>query len=104
MRISDIIRGVLDLIDSAEQPEPQVRIAVAVPAEQDQSQEELLRIKQIAGLLDDGGGQFGNTPTEKYAGIDAVTANGADINKSKHPSDIRSNSVSMYPNYQAERK
>ena len=102
MKVSDIIRSVLDLIDSAEAPEQHVQIAVAVPAEQDHTEEELLRLRQIAGLLDDGSGQYTNTPTEKYAGMDAVTATGADINRSKNPADMRSNSISMYPNFQAK--
>lgn len=101
MKVSDIIRGVLDIIDRAQAPEPEVEIAIAVP-QQDQTEEELLRMQQIAGLLDSGGGQYTNTPTEKYAGVDAVTATGADVNRSRHPADIRSNSISMYPNFQAK--
>lgn len=105
MKITDIIRGVLDLVDRAEQPEqPAVVVSatVASPEQHEVDDSELVRMKQIAGLVTDRVGEYSNSPIEKYAGIDAVTAAGDDVHKSKHPSDIRSNSISMYPNFQAK--
>jgi hypothetical protein len=98
MKISEIIRGVLDLLDRAEQqekPEMSVEINTPVTAED----EELARIKQIAGLT--GSSTYTSESNPQYAGIDAVTASGTDINKSKNPADIRTNAASMYPDWQA---
>jgi hypothetical protein len=46
--------------------------------------------------------EYSNSPDEKTADIDAVFASGNDVHRSKHPSDIRGDSVSMYPNFQAK--
>ena len=59
-------------------------------------------MRQIAGLLGSGDTEYSNSPEEKYADIEAVVASGDDLNKSKHPSDIRSNSMSMFPGFQAK--
>ncbi len=101
MKISDIIRTVLDLVDATDGP-VQARIS-AVDTDQHavNDNSELLRMKQIAGLLDpDPDAAYENQPHEKYAGVDAVIAAGDDVHRSKHPSDIRSDSVSMYPMFQ----
>ena len=97
MKISEIIRGVLDLLDRAEQQEPEVSVRIQTPVSAED--EELTRLKQIAGLT--GTSTYTTEPNEQYADIDAVTASGTDINKSKNPADIRSNSISMYPDWQA---
>lgn len=46
--------------------------------------------------------EYSNSPDEHTADIDAVLASGNDVHRSKHPADIRSDSMSMYPNYQAK--
>ena len=99
MKITDIIRNVLDIVDSADQPE----VAVVVSAEPDNQQDdaELVRMRQIAGLLGTGNTEYSNSPEEKIASVDAVVASGDDVHKSKHPSDLRSDSVSLYPNFGA---
>lgn len=76
MKISDIIRSTLDLIDPGTVPVKKIQVVVQ-PVE------------------------YANTPGEQIADIDRVLADGDDVNKSKHPSDIRSNSVSMYPGHQS---
>jgi hypothetical protein len=99
MKITDIIRSVLDIVDRAEetqQREPQMSVTIAKQAEPD----ELIRIKQIAGLMDDGNKQYTNSPNEKVADIDAVTVGGTDLNRSKNPSDIRVQHPSAYPGHQ----
>lgn len=100
MKVSDIIRTVLDLVDAADQPVQAQITAVDTdhPAADDDS--ELVRMKQIAGLLDTHAREnFENEPNEKYSGIEAVLASGDDVHKSKNPADMRSDSVSMYPMY-----
>lgn len=108
MRAHEIIRAVLDLIDHHEEPEQEpVTAVVTVNGElpmQSNDDELLSRLQQIAGLMGDKPtgemSPLSNAPNERYAGLDAVTATGDDINKSKHPSDIRGDHVSMYPNHQ----
>jgi hypothetical protein len=98
MKVSDIIRAVLDLVDSQE---PQVVASVQVaPANTSADDSELLRMRQIAGLIGSGEVEYTNSPEEKYAGIDAVTASGDDVHRAKNPADIRGNSISVYPGIQ----
>ena len=99
MKISDIIRTVLDLVDVADQP-VQAKITAITPSDSE-SDSELVRMKQIAGLLDTHTREnFENEPNEKYSGIDAVLASGDDVHRSKHPADIRTNAPSMFPGFQ----
>lgn len=108
MKVVDIIRGVLDLLDKEDRPVHAQGTIVLGPkpdtAEIDQvnDENELLRLKQIAGLIGSGDTEFSNSPEEKVAGIDAVIQSGDDVHRSKHPSDMRSDSVSLYPMYQAK--
>lgn len=97
MKISEIIRGVLDLLDRAEQQEPTASVEITTPVTAED--EELARLKQIAGLT--GTSTYTTEPNEQYASMDAVTASGTDINRSKNPADIRTNAPSMYPDWQA---
>jgi hypothetical protein len=48
--------------------------------------------------------QYANEPAEVVIPTATIVAGGTDMNKPKNPSDIRANSLSMYPNYQAEQK
>ena len=46
---------------------------------------------------------YDNSPAEVVAGIESVTTNaGGGLNGPKNPADIRADSVSMYPNFQAK--
>ena len=99
MKITDIIRGVLDLVDAHDQPQAQVAVMVAGPDES-ADDAELVRMRQIAGLIGTGDVEYSNSPEEMTAPIDAVLASGDDVHHSKHPSDIRGDSISMYPGHQ----
>jgi hypothetical protein len=107
MKVADIIRGVLDLLDGEDRPvHAQGTIVLGpkpdtVEINQVDDENELIRLKQIAGLIGSGNTEFSNSPEEKIAGIEAVIQSGDDVHHSKHPSDIRSDSVSMYPMYQS---
>jgi hypothetical protein len=112
MNISDIIRGLLTKLDTIQQPTPTATVIVAQKPEGELSplsmtdhddDEELARMKQIAGLLPVNiETAYANEPQEMYADIDAVTVNaGGGLNGPKHPSDIRGDHVSLYPAYQA---
>lgn len=98
MKVTDIIRQVLDLVDSAEQHEAEP-VAVEPTVEPDA----LIRIRHIAGLLPDGTeGEYQNTPQEKTAPAAAVMHDGDDMHHSKNPADIRTNAPSMFPSWQAK--
>ncbi|CAB4129197.1 hypothetical protein UFOVP112_295 [uncultured Caudovirales phage] len=107
MRITDIIRGILDQVDLAvdqkvQEPlvqEPMVVIApVEEPAEQ---QPDLLSIiQQLAGVATEP--EYANQPQEMTAPIGAAYPKGDDMHHSKNPADIRTNAPSMYPNFQAK--
>lgn len=102
MRATEIIRGVLDLIDQldcAQQPEPEAPVEEPVQTGVDTN-----RFDQIIDLLTaDYHQMYDNSPAEVVAGIDSVTTKaGGGWNGPKNPSDIRADSVSMYPNFQAK--
>ena len=113
MNISDIIRGLLTKLDTIQQPEPAATIVITQEPEGELSplsmaggsddDEELARMKQIAGLLPVGTEtEYANEPQEMYADIDAVTVDaGGGMQAPKHPADIRGEHPSMYPAYQA---
>lgn len=92
MRATEIIRGVLDLIDQVEcaQQEP----APAVVGGE---------FAQLFAQLTAEPQGYDNSPDPHVQGIEAVTtaAGLGGLNGPKNPADIRSDSVSMYPNHQA---
>jgi len=99
MRTTDLIRAILDLIDQIEQ-RPEAGGVATVPASDD-----IRRFQQIAGLQNPDTRTLANEPAEAYADMAAVTINaGGGANGPKNPADIRSDSVSMYPDFQARAK
>ena len=107
MRATEIIRDLLDIIERID-GESQEEIAVVQPATAnitaatgvDQN-----RFKQIVDLLTQQHQMYANSPAEVVASLDSVTVHaGGGVNGPKNPADIRSDSVSMYPNFQAGRK
>ncbi len=95
MRATEIIRGVLDLID-------QVECA--------QQQQEMPPQGAFAQLFAQMSAEepigYDNSPDPHVQGIDSVTtaAGLGGLNGPKNPADLRANSVSMYPGFQAENK
>jgi hypothetical protein len=112
MRITDIIRGVLDLADmagAASAPVTPAVIAVAEPEPQVDSapEQDLIAVLQkLSGMEADCGvqTQYANEPSETVAPIGAAFPGGDDVHARKNPSDIRTNAPSMYPGYQAGMK
>lgn len=98
MKITDIIRGVLDVIDRAEQPEAEPVMAVAITAE---PETELADMQRLAGILDIAEPEFANEPNTVVAPIGAAFPAGDDVHSSKNPADIRTNAPSMFPDWQA---
>jgi hypothetical protein len=87
MRATEFIRGLLDLIDSVDTKQTQAN---------DYEDENV--------CPDDQDTQYSNTPDERVTSSKVIFSIGDDINKPKHPSDIRSDSLSMYPNMQYKGK
>jgi hypothetical protein len=114
MNINDIIRGLLIKLDAIQQPEPEPTATIVIAQEPEgelsplsmaggsDDNEELARMKQIAGLLPvDAETEYANEPQEMYADIDSVTVHaGGGMNGPKHPHDLRVHDISMYPNQQ----
>ena len=111
MRIQDIIRNMLDMIDGVGHPEEQEQhttVIVAHPTATVQPPEDasplthagddIRRFRQIVDLADnDGCEPYGNSPHEKVASIDSVTVDaGGGANGPKHPDDLRGNSFPIY--------
>ena len=92
MRVSEIIRQVLDVIDQAEAQQAEQPVEDMGYTEQD-----IKRFRQIAGLTTDK--QYSTEPNEQYMDVDAVTTDaGADsLNGTKDPADIRGEQPSLYP-------
>lgn len=108
MRATEIIRGVLDLIDQVEQnetqPEPVIIAAKAEIEPGNPLDDNVRRFKQIVDLVsnDRDPAEFANTPDEAVADIDSVTVDaGGGWMKPKHPADIRGEHPSMFPFFQA---
>jgi hypothetical protein len=106
MRITDIIRGVLDLADmvaDAQQPHPDTLVAIAQQEEpQPQDDGMLAIIQQLAGVPVQQEPEYANEPCEMTAPIGASFPGGDDVHSRKNPADIRTNAPSMYPNFQAK--
>ena len=92
MRIQELIRQVLDIIDQAEAQQHEQPVE-----DMGYSEKDVKRFKQIAGLTTSG--EYSTQPNEQYADIDAVTVDaGADSwQGTKHPADIKGEHPSLYP-------
>jgi hypothetical protein len=88
MRATEFIRGLLDLIDQVDGQEE---------VQQPVDYEEEVIIIQPEVEYDT---QYSNSPDELVTPIDTILSVGNDINKPKNPSDLRTDSFSLYPNMQ----
>ena len=105
MKITDIIRAALDIIErqaeQQDQPGLAPDIVAAEPEVCEPAVDEIVIIKQLSGVT---GPNHVNAPNEIVSPIKAAFPAGDDVHASKHPADIRSDSFSMYPNYQAPKR
>ena len=93
MKITDVIRSVLDIIDSSEQTEH-----VNQDYMPEHGDDEIARMKELIGEPEV---QYSNSPDELYADIKKVTVDaGGGLNGPKHPGNIRTTNFPMYPNLQ----
>lgn len=109
MKTTDIIRGLLDLIDgvdNAEQPTSDCGCGDTCGCDDDDhtvmavatTDDEIRRFKQILGLTDDDKPeQYSNSPDERVAPTGSVTVDaGGGINGPKHTADIRGEHGRLY--------
>ena len=80
MRATEFIRGLLDLIDNIDDTENQVT----------DYEDETVDPTQ--------GTQYSNSPDTQVTPTDTLLSMGNDVNKPKHPADIRVSTVALYPN------
>ena len=101
MRLSELLRGFVDILDRIEQQSEPAKID---PQPQGYgSREDVARFKQIKDMWQDPDQEpeFSNEPNEQYASVDAVTKDaGGGPNAPKHPHDIRVKDPSQHPNQQ----
>lgn len=105
MRATDIIRNLLDIIDSVEQPdsgcgcggscgcgadEPAIMVATS-------DDDELRRFRQILGLFSNDDEGYANSPDEQVSDVDSVTTlAGGGVNGPKHLDDLRGEHGRLY--------
>ena len=98
MKVTDIIRQVLDIVDAAECP-PELEIAVepiGIPAP-----DEVAILSALAGVAEP---EYANEPAETIAPLKAAFPGGDDMHQKKNPADIRTNAPRMFPGFQAGSK
>ena len=95
MRISEIIRSILDIIDQADSQEI---VNDLDPNPEGYEEKDVKRFKQIADVVDTEDTAYGNTPKQKIAGVNAVTHDaGADTwQGTKDVKDIRGTTTRIY--------
>jgi hypothetical protein len=101
MRATEVIRGLLDIIDGIDDATPSDSgcgcggecgcgnddHTVMVASNDD---DELRRFKQILGLVGNDSEAYANSPDERVSDLDSVTIDaGGGVNGPKHPADIR---------------
>lgn len=59
-----------------------------------------LTTAQEPNVVPSNSAEYANAPHEVKQPIATIIAQGDDVNKPKHPSDIRTNAPSMYPGHQ----
>lgn len=91
MRVTEIIRNILDIIDDIENKQPDQPIE-----DMGYDKKDVKRFQQIADLTTDK--QYSTEPNEQYMDIDSVTVNaGADSwQGTKDSADIRGTTTRIY--------
>lgn len=105
MKATDIIRDILDIIDKIDGHEKPEATIFAQQDEPIQTGVDTNRFKHIFAMLDaerSNPPMYDNSPNEVIAHIDSVTKDaGGGWNGPKNPADMRSNTISLFPGFQA---
>lgn len=110
MRVQDIIRSMIDMVDHMQSNNPITtpKVIVAHPTATvvqpgdasplTHAGDDINRFRQIVDLADKDISPIGNSPDEHYADLDSVTVHaGGGLNGPKHPADIRVKDPSATP-------
>jgi hypothetical protein len=95
MKVAEILRTIANIIDLAQEQEPAATIVEPVVEPEDTT---VTQITKLAGIT-----TANTTPEEQVFPLVAAFPSGTDMHASKNPSDIRADSVSMYPGYGAQK-
>jgi hypothetical protein len=97
MKVSEIIRSILDVIDKVEASQTLNRSAEQIPNDKLYN-DDVRRFQQIVDLADSGEPtEYSNTPREEYAALDSVTDSaGGGWMEPKHQDDIRGDSFRIH--------
>ena len=108
MRATEIIRNLLDIIDAIDCSRDSMDQSGSISSTESEpiiTGVDTNRFKHIFAMLDAERStdvMYDNSPNQVVADINSVTKDaGGGVNGPKNSSDIRSDSVSMYPNYGA---
>lgn len=110
MRATEIIRGLLDLIDKVDDSAttPSIEVEPLAAADSAVTGIDSNRFKHIFAMLDAERSHppmYNNSPNAVVADLDAVTCDaGGGWMGPKNPADIKADSISMFPNYTAQPK
>ena len=105
MKITDIIRAALDILEKTQaQEEPAPVVAEPECGCSNTGVDELVVIQRLAGTTGATEPDYANEPEVIVAPTKAAFPSGDDMHYSKNPADIRTNAPSMYPGYRAERR
>lgn len=99
MRATEILRGILDIIDNIEDQQEQPAQVSEPVASAEVYDDDARRMNQIKDLLPTARitTVYANSPIKAVADIDAVTKDaGGGLNGPKHPEDLRGNSFPLY--------
>lgn len=96
MKVAEILRAIADIIDAAQETETDATALVTAVEPVDTT---VAQITKLAGIT-----TASTTPDEVVFPMDSAFPSGTDMHYSKNPSDIRADSISMYPNYQAPKR
>ena len=109
MKIADILRSIADVVDMEQQAQQSLAlnpatveiVATDMAPEMEQPEEDCSELELLAKLA--GITRASTTPDEQVFPMTAAFPAGNDVHHSKNPADMRSDSVSMYPDWQARK-
>jgi hypothetical protein len=95
MRATEFIRSILDLVDNLDGKDDE-KLDFADEVSSDCGCDDECYCPDCQSTL-------ANSPDTVFATVDMITKDaGGGVNGPKHPSDLRADSFSMYPNFQAK--
>lgn len=98
MKVAEILKGLIELVAAEQQKDNAVQAQVVIAKQEEDTDQELEHLRKLAGF------DASTKPDVHVYPLSAAYPAGDDVHYSKNPADIRADSISMYPGYQAEKK